>query len=400
MQQPMRDTIRTALPLGLAGFAVLFSYELSRSSVESMFLSVHGDAGVPWAWLLVAPCVLITVLLYNRWIVTVRLTHGFVVACALSAAALVALLLARRAEVPGVYYGLYVWKDVYIVVLVEMFWTLANQRFPIRTAKWLYGGFLIGGSLGAISAGLVVGPVAQTWGTAAALALVVPTLVVAAIAATQVPPGPDAVAKPGLAELGASLRVVRTSSTIGWLVLLIAVVQVTINLIDFTYQQHLHAAFADEDARTAFHGQVNAAINALAIVFQLGAGWLISRMGVGGTLRTIPVVLAATLASGALIPGIAAVTATKVMAKSMDYSLFRAAKELLYIPMTAEEQTQGKAVVDMLTYRVAKAGAASLVLLLSARQVGVTPVAFLLTAVWLAIVWKITAQFRREHGVA
>ena len=45
----------------------------------------------------------------------------------------------------------------------------------------------------------------------------------------------------------------------------------------------------------------------------------------------------------------------KVASKAFDYSLFRAAKEILYIPLSHPERTQGKTFVDMMAYRMAKA---------------------------------------------
>jgi ATP:ADP antiporter, AAA family len=50
------------------------------------------------------------------------------------------------------------------------------------------------------------------------------------------------------------------------------------------------------------------------------------------------------------------------VSKGVDYSLFKASKEMLYIPLSADERTRGKAIVDIVGYRVAK-GAVSLVLL-------------------------------------
>jgi AAA family ATP:ADP antiporter len=63
-----------------------------------------------------------------------------------------------------------------------------------------------------------------------------------------------------------------------------------------------------------------------------------------------------------LVPQYAAIAAAKVASKAMDYSLFRAAKEIMYIPLSHAERTQGKAFVDVMSYRMAK-GATSLMLL-------------------------------------
>jgi ATP/ADP translocase len=79
-------------------------------------------------------------------------------------------------------------------------------------------------------------------------------------------------------------------------------------------------------------------------------------------LLAIPALLGAAVAGYALIPRYAAIAVAKVASKAFDYSLFRAAKEILYIPLGHAERTQGKAFVDMMSYRMAK-GATSLMLL-------------------------------------
>ena len=81
-----------------------------------------------------------------------------------------------------------------------------------------------------------------------------------------------------------------------------------------------------------------------------------------------------------------------------DYTIFRSAKEILYIPLSYAEQTQGKSVVDMLTYRVAKGGASLLLmgLLALGLAAAVTPVALALTAAWLGTTVAVVRRFRRK----
>jgi len=87
-----------------------------------------------------------------------------------------------------------------------------------------------------------------------------------------------------------------------------------------------------------------------------------------------------------------------VASKAFDYSLFRAAKEILYIPLSHAEKTQGKAFVDMMSYRMAK-GATSLMLLglvalgRPEAAMGVT-IACILVWIWL------TVQLNRGHSSA
>lgn len=87
----------------------------------------------------------------------------------------------------------------------------------------------------------------------------------------------------------------------------------------------------------------------------------------------------------------------KVSSKVLDYTIFRAAKEMLYIPLGYSERTAGKAVVDMLTYQVAKGGA-SLLLLglgLAALSSAISWIELALIAAWIGIATVIGARFRR-----
>jgi ATP/ADP translocase len=74
-----------------------------------------------------------------------------------------------------------------------------------------------------------------------------------------------------------------------------------------------------------------------------------------------------------------------VTAKAFDYSLFRAAKEMLYLPLSFRAKTVGKTMVDMNTYRAAKAAASVLLLLLIPVGKG----AVLGVAAGLAVLWFI-----------
>ena len=114
--------------------------------------------------------------------------------------------------------------------------------------------------------------------------------------------------------------------------------------------------------RTAMIGKVYASIDLVSISLQLATGPILRLLGVPLVLLAIPGLLGAAVVGYALVPRYAAIAAAKVASKAFDYSLFRAAKEILYIPLSHPERTQGKAFVDMMSYRMAK-GATSLMLL-------------------------------------
>ena len=87
---------------------------------------------------------------------------------------------------------------------------------------------------------------------------------------------------------------------------------------------------------------------------------------------------------------------TKVASKALDYSLSRASKELLYVPLTPSEKRQGKAVIDMLCYRFAKAIVAALIIGLEAAGFALTAItiaALSLISAWLFLIRKIVLKY-------
>lgn len=400
--------------MGLLAFVIIGSYELARPAAESFFLATYGAERLPWVWLAVAATAAGVVALYNRFGAGKHLLRVMAVVALICAAVAAALLLALRAEVPGAAFALYVFKDVYVVVLIELFWTFANVVFPIKTARWIYGLFCVSGSGGGVVMGLLAGVFAgalsggdgsEGAGTVATLWLLVPVLgLLAAMAAfgARVSPHvtrPAADDKPEPDFRAGFARVVRQRYLLLMLGL-IALTQVVITLVDYQFNAGVQAFEPDTDARTALIGQVYAAINTGAIVLQLGTGVVLTFLGVPRVLGGIPGLLGLTLVAFLVSPHVYLLAAAKVMSKVLDYSLFRAAKELLYIPLDYDDKTQGKAVIDMLGYRAAKGGAS--VLLLGIGLLGAPTLVGWLTvgllAGWLAIALALGRAYTRRRA--
>jgi AAA family ATP:ADP antiporter len=94
------------------------------------------------------------------------------------------------------------------------------------------------------------------------------------------------------------------------------------------------------------------------------------------------------------LPGFAPVAAAYLVFKAVDYSLFKAAKELLYIPLPFDSRYRAKEWIDSLGYRTGKGlgGMLALVMTRSAAGFGIPAAAVLAFAAlgaWLgsAVVW-------------
>lgn len=380
-------------------FVLMFGYSISGRAARSLFLEHFSSAGLPSVWIAVAVAATVVVAFYNRYSARVPLSRLFAVVAGVSAALLVALLGLYAWQPRWGSFGLEVWKDVHIVVLVEVFWSFANSVYPIGTARKTYGLFLSAGALGGISGNLAIGELVRFVGTSPALWLVLPTLLVSGAGSYALlrvqNVGATPRAKPAATLEG--FRVVLQSRYLVLLLLLVGVVQFVITLVDYQYSAALQASFPATDLRTRMDSRVHAAIDLGQIVLQLSAGTVLRLLGVPLTLLGIPLLLGLTLGGYLFVPVFATMAAAKVASKALDYSLFRAAKEILYIPLDYAEKTQGKAVIDMLTYRVAKGGVSFLLLALGALQGGgalVTGLLLGLVGVWVALTAAIGKMFR------
>jgi ATP/ADP translocase len=393
-----RSTLGTFAGICLLAFVLLLGYEVSRTAVESLFLEAYGHEMLPWAWAVVVPVMGGSVWLYNRFATRVPLFAVMTGALVVSAVSLAALLGLRGLGVPSATFLLYVWKDVHIMILLETVWTFANIVFAVRTARWSYGMFLLMGSAGSVVGGITVGELAVQFGTATSLWASVGLLLALALASPlygrlmgqATPPRKES---PSFVE---GLRVLRSSRYVLWMLVLVALVQVVITLVDYEYNAALERAFPDTDARTQAGGRVYSVISGGSAALQLLTGPVLRFVGVPLTLLSIPLLLAVGVPGAVAAPGFSSLATLKVASKVFDYSLFKAAKEILYIPLEYEEKTLGKAVVDMFTYRTAKGGAS--VLLIGLASVGWAGLVLWILAplmlAWFAVTLRIVRGFR------
>jgi ATP:ADP antiporter, AAA family len=350
--------------LSFFAFLIMCSYEVARPAVESLFLERYGQRGLPWVWLAIAALAFAVVGIYNRLAASIPVSSLFVGASMAGVACFVLLAGLQLAGVSWASFALYVVKDLYVVVLVEAFWSMANLHFTSATARWAYGVFCAAGSLGSVAGGLTVGRLAARVGTIHTLWLVAVIVAGVGVGASFVGRGlrqdpPPQPTKPSLRE---AVRTLSASPYLGLMVLIVACSQLTITLIDYDFNGSVALTFPNVDERTRAIAYIYSTIAGAAFLLQLTTGVVLRTQGVARTLVVLPILLMSCMAAFVVAPVFGVMAVAKVASKAFDYSLFRAAKEMLYIPLGYREKTEGKAIVDMLTYRVAKGGV-SLVLL-------------------------------------
>lgn len=380
------------LAMASIGLFSLFSYEIARPTIKTLFQQAYGAESEPWAWIGMAGAVTVVVMLYGKAAQRHTLNVLGVRTVLLIIASLGILTGGVAMDIPGAVFLLYIWKDIYIVLIIELFWSFANSTLKFNSAKWLYGGFCFLGGIGATLGGTVAIELGRLeFGLLNSLLLVFCPLAVCAICPYFCPKVVRSESKEK-ASLIAGFRTVRDSDYLGLLLTVIVLSQICITLVDYDFSVLFQTLYVDKSERQTELASVYRWINLSAMGLQLITGFILVILRLRGTLVLIPTVLGGAVGLFLLAPtlGLSVVgimVFTKVASKAMDYSIFRATKELLYLPLSVKERVEGKAVVDVMGYRVAKAGASALVLFVT--PLATMPYVSSMMAVVLAVVWCI-----------
>lgn len=396
---------------------VTFQYA-AKTVRQATFVDSLGATQLPYAYLALALLSYPVALLYSRLARRVSRRHLAAGTFALTAGSLLVFWWFFHTPGPELAMAFYVWIGIVVALTLSQLWSLASIAFDARQAKRLFGFLGAGALLGGVAGGLTARFAAQFGETRDSLlvacALLVPVVVV--IYRLSAPAldrsGASETADRGVskdrreadgAQDRGSFAAVTGSPHLRSVALLVALVIVVSQIIDLQFNWAVEASTTNLADRTAFFGTFFSLMGVAAFVFQLAFTTRIHRLlGVGFALRVLPaslsagtvgLFLAATLLPAALIP---VALALKLTESGLRYSVDDSTRELLFLPVPAEQRGRVKTFLDLFVKRAAKGAAA--VLLLPVTVGWITPleagwISLVLIAFWLALTTKITRQY-------
>jgi len=391
---PKRPTLLPAVvTITAAATLALLGYEMVRSAASSVFLAHHPAAQLSWALMLV-PLAMLALTFAVSWLLR-RFGPAATYAITLVASGLVlaTAAVAARRHVPGSAFALYIFAQAYIVLIVEQSWAFINSLFTTDDGKRWNGLIIAVSTVGSVAGGVLTGILSERIGSelvvVCAAALTVAAALLSRRAFRQAGPmrtAPDQQPK-RLADHFA-WDLLRTDPTLGRLALMVTASQSISVLFDIAFHRSLQAAMPLQDPRTAFLGFFWGGVNAVAIVLQLGlCPWLLRRFPLRLILAAIPLLYGTAALAGVFLPLLPVLGTAFFLSKTVDYSVFRATKEVLYVPLPFTARYRGKLTIDALIYRSTK-GAASALLSLASLAAGVLPLRlYPLLATALGGVW-------------
>ena len=400
----MKHQIQVAAMMACAAMFTLAGYEFIRSASTVLFKNAYGAENLPLVMAVMPIVVLGGIAIYARTLsalgprktlLVTTLGSGFLIFCCYLA------VISGLKEITPV---LFLLKEFYIVLLIEQYWSYINSNLDADGAKKLNGPITGLAGLGGAAGGLLVGATATSWGTEAMLLIAALTLIPAALISNFAyhrfgdPELPEQVAKQGQMGWG----VIKQNKTLTYLLIIVLLSQLVAAVLDFKFQGLLSIEFAGRpDEETAFQGRFWGTLNSSVLLLQFV---LIPIFMSLVSLRLVhilmPTIHLIAITIAVIEPTIWTVGVALFLFKAFDYSLFRAAKEVLYVPLGFDARYRAKEFIDIFGYRTGKGG--SSVGIVALQNLGVAmsaiylPIAFAATAIWLALIFPLTKHADKQ----
>lgn len=365
------DLIRCVLLFTNFFLIIAALYHLKPAS-RSIFISSVGADYLPYVWIATALALALTIGIYHHLIARFSRFGVVLGSCAVVIVALLVFhpLVADSGFIQA--FAFYIFVDMFSVVLVEQFWSLTNTTFSTSEGKRLYGLIAAGGLFGGVAGGSASSMlISRTGMQTMDLLLVAAGIVVLIVLLTLL------MGRLGLYREQPGVRNHRGEPPGDWRAILhhrylliiaaiLLIAQVIEPLVEYQFMKVVEENVIGRDARTAYLGAFFSVMSAVAIGINLLVTPLVHRwFGVMAGLFAQPVAIMlgsvwymsqATLQAGAFL---------KIADRGLSYSINRASKELLYVPIEPLLMFRAKAWIDMFGYRMFKVLGSLLILALT-----------------------------------
>lgn len=388
----------------LAGFSatcMFCGYEFIRSSAESIFISEYGAKAKVYAMCFMPLMMGLLIYLYGRLLSAVGGTRAMAGSILVSVGVLAASYLALKAGFRHAAFFLYVFKESYIVVISEQYWSFINSILKDEEGKVFNGPVAGLGALGSMIGGYIVSRYTAVLHTEPFILLcglvMLPAMGLFWAAYTSAGEPKPADDEAGGRKGHLHLSILKENPTVLYIALVIFTAQIVATVMDLNFAVLVQGALPDKDLRTAYLGGFWMKVNIFSFLMQFMLTPLLLRyISVRGILVAIPAVHLASCALLLVYPQLGIAALAFLLFKGMDYSIFRAAKETLYIPFSFDTRYRAKQVADAFSYRFSKGFTAVVLSLISAAAAipaaAYAATAFVFSGVWMGLSFPLTAK--------
>jgi AAA family ATP:ADP antiporter len=335
---------------------VLFAYYILKPVSRALFLNKFDIDQLPYLYVLIALAGGLLAYAYTRVAVRASLKTAVKWATALSVLCLVSIWWLLRFNFNWMLYVLNIWVSLFSIVLVSQGWLAAANVFDSREAKRLYGLLGLGAVMGAAFGGEFTAALARLVEPrdlllASAVMVILSYgafLVVAAQKTVNLAGAKAAEAEEDFAfgDILAAIRKHRHLQVIMAIITLTFIVDV---MVEYQFSAMAKAAFGRKEELTAYLGSFYGLyLNMVTFSLQLFlTSIVVRRIGVGGTLQIMPVVIGLASLGMMLAPRLLVASALRLGEAATRYSFNKTGMELLYLPLPTDLKNRTKAFVDI-----------------------------------------------------
>lgn len=357
-----------------AGFCITLDASIVKPVSNSFFISSYGTSLFPYAWLFALPINLFLVTIYNKflsklgcfkimWITILMIIGGGLLSSY------------HIATIPWIPFFLYIWKDIYVLLMFQQLWSVIHVTIPEKQSKWCYGLLFGFGGIGSVFGSFISGQFSLKLGSQKLLLCSIPIYLTFAIVYSLAlyirkkmgnredlhTLHQDCAEK----KLSDGFQLIRNSKQLRFILAIVIGMQVAATLMELQFSVFLAQQMPTTDQMTAFSGRLFAFINGLVLFLQFfGSTLLLTIFRLRTIHYSVPLIFLGNALLFLLFPSFGMFIYSFAIVKSFDYSIFNIAKESLYSPLAIREKFQAKAVIDVFAYRSARGIASLLVLLL------------------------------------
>jgi ATP:ADP antiporter, AAA family len=379
-------------------------YQLKPAS-RSLFIESLGSARLPYIWIAVAISMGIFISVYHQLVSRFN-RQNVVLASTLVFG--ITLLLFRfwflfSDKIATIFF--YVFVDILGVVLVEQFWSLVNSVYSTREGKSWYGLVGTGGLLGGVAGGGVSALLLHYTPlkthdlliSAAITLFLIFTLTVimgrfglfCEVDGKEAEPVPDP---------GHRVTYKRYLVLIAGMLLMS---QLLSPVIDYIFMNRVEFTYTNVDARTTFLSLFFSLLSIVSIAVNLIITPLVNRFfGPVAGLTAQPLAIVVFSILFLATPTLFFAGATKIGDRGLSYSINRACKELLYVPIGSLLIYRAKAWIDMLGYRLSKSFGSVIILIVNwivmapSNLDSLSIIAILICTVWFTLIGLVNKEYR------
>lgn len=349
---------RNFILLCISYFFVLFNYPLMRATTTAMYMQAYGGSASPVIWLYSVAALAIIISIYNKLQNKVGVHALFHYTSILSIFIFLISLFLFNQGITFMAGVLYVWKEVYIVILVHLILGYCNSNLKYVEAKEFFGPLGAMGSIGGIVGGFLTSVMTKPYGVDAVIYIGCIGIAINAVVFHFTLRTETTSSDKSSVKKESPLQSIKGAYRYVFLIaLIVAMSQFCINIVNLKFDLVFAQIVPDQNTKAAYLGTLFSLINVATLIIQF---LLIPPLFKYRTNRftqyLIPTsyvglsILGLGLGSGVLTLA----AGTFLFMKAFDYSLFTASKELLYYPLSTMQKFGAKYITDMVVYRLAK----------------------------------------------